>query len=203
MARKNNTDNNSVTETRELGNNNCTKHFLMLLISPNSGWKRIKSSKISPADFERKLFYPLLALTALLQFCVWIYEPATAISDILRSAIVGFVSMFGAYFATIAVSSVLMPPHAAEKSRTPFFRVFTAVSLSVFDMAYLISLISPRLEVVMWFGLIYTLYIVCRGVKYLHLPQNERNAASIVACILIVGIPIAIYVLFTLLMPKA
>lgn len=182
---------------------NCTRLFIRLLLSPNNGWRRLKVDDVDPADFERQLFYPLLALTALFQFFILFYDPRVPIADILRSAIVGFVSMFGAYFATLAACSTLMPPKASEKAKRPFFRVFVSASLSVFDIGYLISLVAPQLAIVLWLGIIYTLYIVCRGIKYLHLPHNERAAASVVGCILIVGLPTAIFALFTFLMSDA
>lgn len=176
--------------------------FLKLLLSPNNGWRKLRACCVNPADFERSLFYPLLALTAVLQFLALIYNPHIPIASILQRAIMGFVSMFASYFAILAISRSLMPPKASEKAQTPFFRVFAAASLSVLDTGYMLSLIAPQARVLLWFGFIYTLNIVCRGVKFLHLPHKERMPASIVACILTVGLPIAIYTLFSILMPS-
>lgn len=180
---------------------NCTRLFLGLLLSPNNGWRKMRNAKVIPADFEQQVFYPLLALTAVCQFLILFYQPTTPISSVLQSAIVGFVAVFAGYFAALAAAHVFLPPKASEKSGSPFFRVFIAASMATLDTGFLLSLIAPQMKVILWLGLIYSLYVACRGVKYLHVPHNERVATSILVCVMVCGLPAAVYALFTLLMP--
>lgn len=188
-------------EIREPEKRNCTRMFAMFLLSPNNGWKKFRNSKVTAQEFEQQTFYPLLALTAVLQFLILIYYPAIPISQVLQNAIVGFVSIFASYFAVLSIAPSILPGKVFEKSNSKFFRVFVGVSMATFDFAYLISLIAPRLRVLFWLGLIFTLYVICRGVKYLHVPQRERLTTNIMACVLICGLPLAIYAIFTLILP--
>lgn len=194
---------NESNSDREPKSYSCTRLFLELLLSPNNGWRKIRNAKVVPADFEQQLFYPLLALTAVCQFLILFYYPATPLTEVIQSAIVGFVAVFAGYFAALAAAHVFLPPKASEKSGSPFFRVFIAASMATLDVGYLLSLVAPQMKVILWLGLIYTLYVVCRGVKYLHVPHNERFATSILACVMVCGLPSAVYALFTLLMPSA
>lgn len=180
----------------------CTRLFIELLLSPNNGWRKIRNSKILPADFERQVLYPLLALTAVCQFFILFYNPSTPISAVLQDAIVAFVAVFAGYFAVLALSRTMLPPDAARKSASKFFRVYVAASLATLDLAYMITLIAPKFNVILWLGVIYTLYIVCRGVKYLHVPQNERLGTSIMACVMVCGLPSAIFALLSFMMPS-
>ncbi len=182
---------------------NCTRLFFELLLSPNNGWRKIRNYKVSPEEFERQLFYPLLALTAVCQFFQLIYEPSTPIANILQKSILGFVSIFSGYFAALGIARIILPPKASEKVSTHFFRVFIAASMATLDMGYLISLLAPQLDIVLWLGIIYTFYIVCRGVKYLHVPHKERFATSVLSCVLVFFLPSLIYGLLTYLMPSA
>lgn len=195
------TSNNSTGNQQTASKSVCLKYFLRLLLSPNNGWKKLYTCNISSTIFERQLFYPLLALTAVCQFLTLLYTPETSISSILQRAIIGFVSMFASNFAILAVARTLMPPTASQKSTSPFFKVFVVNSLCIYNLCYLLSLLAPQAKVLLVLGSIYTLYTVYKGIKYLHLPHDERIPASVVACILIVGLPTIIYSLLNFLMP--
>lgn len=180
---------------------NCTKMFVTLLLSPTNGWRKLRNSGVSPADFEQQLFYPILALIAICQFIILFYVPTTPIALVLQKAIVSFVSLFASYFAVLAAAHVVLPPKAAEKASTKFFRVYVAASISCLAFGFMLSLLAPQMAVIFWLGLIYTLYIVCRGVKYLHVPNNERTATNVVCCFMICGFPMVIYAVFYLMLP--
>lgn len=180
---------------------NCTRLFLRLLLAPTTGWRKIRNMRVVPSDFERQLFYPLLALTAVCRFLTLLYDPTTPRASVLQNAIIGFVSVFCAYFAVLAMARPLLPPEASKKVGSPFFKVFVAGTLSVLDTGYMLSLLAPRMQLILLLGTIYTLYVACRGVKYLHVPLKERFATSVVVCMLVVGLPAGIYLLFTLMMP--
>lgn len=195
-------ENKSTQKPEEENRNiNSTKLFIGLLLSPTLGWRNLRNSKVLPSTFEQQTFYPILAITAVCSFLTLIYEPTTPIARILQNAIAAFVSIFAAYFAAIGCAKTVLPPEASKKASTCFFRVFIAASMATLDTGYMLSIIAPQLRILFWLGLIYTLYIVCKGVKYLHVPENERLATSVICCLLVCALPAVIFAVFTMIMP--
>lgn len=176
--------------------------FLRLLISPNSGWRRIKGAKTDPQAFASIVFYRLLALMCLAQFCVLFHEPDKSISLIIQHAIIAFVAFFGAYFACYAISCAVLPPTSRAKMSGPFGRILVLGGMSVFLLGYILSLLAPNLDVLLWLGAFYSMYIVCRGVKFLRVPSRESVAVCSVVAALNILITIAIGWLLLTLMPK-
>ena len=175
--------------------------FVQLLVSPNSGWRRIKGVKADPARFATNIFYRLLALMAIARFCVLIPKPDTSVALILQHAVIAFVSFFGSYFGSYALCCAVLPPVARDKMRTPYGKVLVAAGFSVLALGYTLSLIAPHLEALLWLGALYSLYIICRGVKFLHVPHSDSVATCTVICAFNIIMPAAIGWLLSSLMP--
>ena len=77
---------------------NIIYRFLFLFISPINGWKKIKNLRISSNEVAQKLFYPIIAFTALSVFMGVFYIYNFSIEELLKKAIIVFASFFFANF---------------------------------------------------------------------------------------------------------
>ncbi len=178
------------------------KIFLLLLLSPNSGWKKLKKSGLLPDVYARQLFYPLLALTAVVQFAALFYDSEVTVSGILQQAIVAFVAFFTAYFAICVLAKAVTPPASCAKIDSTFGKIYILTALSVLDVSYLLSIIAPQLTILLPLGALYSVYVTCRGVKFLHVPYKESTITAVIMSILVVGIPATFYFLLSALLPQ-
>jgi len=174
--------------------------FVRVILTPVHGWKRLKSSQISPEVFASRVYYPLLALIAAATFMDIPYGIDSDISSILQTAIALFVSFFITYFAIPALSNVLLGKTSGEKISSGFGKNLILCTLSSLALMYLIYELCPVLEPILFFAPIYTVYLICRGVKMLRLPDSRSLPAIFVISLFEIGLPYIIYWCFKALL---
>ena len=177
--------------------------FLYLLIAPIRGWKRIKNACYTPDYYARNLFFPLLALMAVLCFLKLIYEPAATLTTTLQTAICLFVAGFGGYYAIILLARTFLPVEARVKMDSGFGKVYVMTCLSTLILCIIVLEIIPSLSTVFIVAPIYSTYLMVKGIRFLRVPDSEFTPTIVLLLMLMLGVPMTIYLMLELLMPTA
>lgn len=177
--------------------------FLQLLLSPISGWKRLKNAGYLPDYFARALFYPLLALLAASHFMLLIYAPGITVTSILQEAVASFVAGFAGYFCVMLLARTFLPVEAAAKMETAFGRVYVMAALCILSLGATVYFLVPWIGLFVFVVPIYTAYILVKGIRFLRIPESEHMPTATVMILLVILIPALIYFLLQLLMPSA
>ena len=177
--------------------------LLHLLINPKMGWRKLKKIPYQRDDFARVVFYPLLAVLAVSRFVDLLYYNEVSIAPLLQQAIAGFVSFFGGYFLVGMLARSFLPTQARTKIVKRFGQIYIMSIMSVLVMCGILSELLPWLGMLLTVPPIYCCYILAKGIKCLRIPERETMPTMVLMIVLCLGIPIAIYVLLTSLMPSA
>lgn len=176
--------------------------LLFLLVSPKTGWRRLKGAGYLPEYFARALFYPLLAVLAVSHFMLLIYAPETTITKILQEAVAAFVAGFAGFFCILLLAKLFLPTNASVKIESAFGRVYIMTCLSTLSLGATIYFLVPWIGLFAFIVPLYTAYITVNGVRCLRVPDNEAVPAATVMVSLILAVPVLIYILLEFLMPK-
>ncbi len=176
--------------------------FLALFISPDSAWLRIFTSGRSADDTARRVFYPLVALSAALQFCSLIYNPGAPLSSVIQQAIVVFIAWFIGYFGVVTiVSNAIFGEESKELGSSVNGKKLIMLSMSSLTVFYIFGEVLPLLDPILTFAPIYSIFLVSRGVKVIGVPTSQRTRISVFYSVLIIGIPLLLRWLFESLLP--
>lgn len=174
--------------------------FFFLFVSPLNGWKKLKNLGLKADIMAQKVFYPLVAIASLSVFFDKLnYD--TPIEILLQQAIVTFVAFFFGYFIILFLSTIIMKKESAVKLQTDFGKIFIMVNLSSLTVLYSIYKIIPFIYPILVFTPIYTIYLIIKGCRFLRIPQEETVNTNILLVLMIIGIPIALNYIFTLILP--
>ena len=163
--------------------------MLEVLSNPIEGWKSIRRNRLTPVQVQSECFYPMVAMVAITEFAVLYYQPDASLSKGIVDALCGFVSVFFSYFAISVCAKILMPGEARHSLDTPFGKVFLMIALSTLCFFYSLLNLLPMLEPLLVFLPLWTVYIVCRGVRFLKFPKEREHTATALLCLMIVGMP--------------
>lgn len=177
--------------------------FLSLFVSPDKAWLRVFTSGRSSEDTARRVFYPLIALCAVLQFCSFIYNPGITLSNVLQQAIIVFIAWFIGYFGVvIIVSNAIFGEESKELGSSDNGKKLIMLSMASLTVFYSIGEILPMLEPLLAFAPIYTIFLISRGIKVIGVPENQRVRISIFYSVMIIGVPLLLRWLFESLIPE-
>lgn len=171
--------------------------MLEVLSNPVEGWKAIRRNKLSPAKTQSECFYPMVSVVAITEFAVLFYNPGAGIAKGVVDALCGFVAVFFSYFAIIVMAKLLMPGDARRAFDTNFGKVFVLISLSTLAVFYSLLNLLPMLEPILVFLPLWTVYIICRGARFLKFPKEREHLATGILCLLTVGMPWLLGLLFS------
>lgn len=150
-----------------------------ILFTGTAGWKRLRRSRLSPDQTAAGCFYPILALAAICRFADWFYLPEFDLASTLINAASIFASFFFSYFAVQALCRLLFPFNAKSKTESDFFKLLIQYSLSSLALFWIPAEIFPIIEPITVFLPIWTVFIITKGVRYLRLPENNRNRCMV------------------------
>lgn len=180
---------------------NLLMMFFRLFISPIDGWKKIKGASINVDLLCRKLFYPLIAIVSLAEFIQIFYNVDITVSSALQNAIITFVSFFLSYYTILFCADFIFKPEVRAKVTSNFGKIFIVMNLLSLILFYFIYEIFPIAGPILVFTPIYTIYLIIKGIKYLRIPVDNTNHTSVILISLIIGLPMLIHYLFSLIMP--
>lgn len=163
--------------------------MLKVLFNPIEGWKSIRRYKLTAEECQRGCYYPLLAFLAISKFAAFIHTPRVALNEVVVDAVTAFVSFFFGYFCIMILLNILMPERVKESVKSEFGKVFVITSLSTLCLFFSVLDIFPMLWAVLIFLPLWTIYVICRGVRFFKFPDNKQISCTAIICLLIVGVP--------------
>lgn len=176
--------------------------MLRVMVNPNNGWRAYKASKFKSSTVERKCFYPMAAVAAAGKFFSKLYSPDMPLSQILVEAVVAFMSFFFGYFIVLLLMKIFFGVGTREKMESEFGKNYILLGLSCEALfSFLISALQ-FIEPVLVFLPIFTIYLLSKGVKFLRVPKESETVTTSICALLVVGVPILLDWLFTLILPS-
>lgn len=161
-----------------------------ILTTPVEGWKEMKRRRLSPDSIASSVFYPLVALASVSEFIRILYGSVMPLSDIVIEAVIMFMALFFGYFTVILLGSNLLPKEVRPTIKSDIGKNFTMMSVSSLALFMFGYNAFPMIDSVLVFLPLWTIYIVCKGVKILRVPKEvEIRTKGTLSC-LIVGTPL-------------
>jgi len=163
--------------------------MLKVLLNPIEGWKALRRSKLTTERVQNGCFYPILAFYAISKFTSFFYKSGVGLSDVLVSAVTGFVSFFFGYFCILLILKAVIPKMLEKTSVQEFAKLFVMISLSTLCLFFSMLEIFPMLWAILIFFPMWTIYVVCRGARFFKFPDNRKIVYTGLLCVLTVGVP--------------
>lgn len=195
-------DRNDKGEDERRPSPSALRLMFKVMLNPIEGWKSVRRASLSPEQAQQNCFYPLLAVLAVSKFALMAYNPTIKLPDALIDAVCSFVSFFFGYFCLLIILKTIMPAETRHIFDSDFGKVFIILSLSTLCLFYTLADALPMLWAILIFLPLWTIYLVCRGTKFLKFPQNKQISLTFILCLLIVGVPFAISWLLSLILPS-
>lgn len=196
------TVNESGEKAPEIKRGNANAFLLMfkILVSPVEGWKALKRQNWTPDILGSKLFYPLLALAAVVKYIMEYFFDGRDVTSSLTMAVGAFISYFFGYFLIQLLSGLIFPKHVSDAVKSDFGKVFVMMSISTSVLFYIIYVLLPMLTAVTFFLPLWTIYIITRGIRFIRVPRDKETATIVITCMLVIGVPIFCSGIFELLL---
>lgn len=163
--------------------------LLTILSNPVEGWKKVRREKVSVESAQANCFYPLLALMALSKFASLLYTSRVTVSELLIEAMTSFVGYFAGYFLIVILLKLLMPRGTGKCMDTEFGKVFVILNLSSLCLFFTALELLPMLWAILIFLPLWTVYVICRGVRFFKFPEEKSITCTGLMCLLIIGVP--------------
>lgn len=160
-----------------------------VMFGPVEGWKAVRRSRVTVEQAQQGCFYPLVALVAIGRFAELFYAPRTPLSDVVVAALSAFVSFFAGYFCIMILLQAILPAKCLDSAGRDFSKVFVTMSLSTLCVFCFALEVLPTLWAVLVFLPLWTVYIVCKGVRFFKFPGNREIRYTALVCLLIVAVP--------------
>ncbi len=163
--------------------------MLEILFNPVVGWKSLRRAKISAEVMQSECFYPLLAILAVSEFAQLFYSPSTTLPEVLIDAVISFVSFFAGYYCIMLALELLLPKEAKVRFNTEFGKVFVLTALSTLCLFFIAIELLPIMWSLLIFLPLWTVYVICRGVRFFIFPENCKLRSTIILCLLTIAVP--------------
>lgn len=163
--------------------------MLEILFNPVVGWKSLRRAKITAETMQSECFYPLLAILAVSEFAQLFYSSSVTLSEVLIDAVVSFVSFFAGYYCIMLALELFLPKEAKVRFNTEFGKVFVLTALSTLCLFFIAIELLPILWSLLIFLPLWTVYVICRGVRFFIFPENCKLRCTIILCLLTIGVP--------------
>lgn len=166
--------------------------MIKILLSPVEGWKSVRRSKLSIEKIQSDCFYPLLAILAALCFLKLLYNPNTNISHVVIQGMISFVSFFFGYFTILIFLGIFLPMSTKHVFKSDFGKIYILYSLSTLVLFCIFIEIVPVLWPVLIFLPLWTIFCMCKGMRFFKLPERGTVRFTFVVCLLVIGVPLII-----------
>lgn len=163
--------------------------LLRIMFSPVEGWKAFKRHGYTTGRIGAACFFPLAALAAAASLLQFFYGAMLDIRQSVVTAIVMFISFFFGYFTVVLLMDLVLPRKSAEIFRSTLGKNFVMMSMSTLALFELVYQALPMIDPVLAFLPVWTLYLICRGIKIMRVPVREEKRTMWTMCLLIIGMP--------------
>ncbi len=188
-------------EPKNVGIVKYLKLLIKILISPRVGWKEVRRLRINGDEACRNLFYPMVGLAACANFMNLAFDPERTVTQEVVNALLTFASFFFGYFLVFPFARLLLKGEGAEVVSTGFGKSFVAFSMSTLALFYILYCLLPMLEPIVVMLPLWTIFAITRGIKMLRIPEEDQTSATVWLSLLIVGLPIGVGYIFSIIMP--
>lgn len=178
------------------------KLFFKVLTNPVEGWKELKRSKVTAAQFGWKLFYPILLIAALSNIAMPIYGIEFSAAHIVSDIVITFMSLLLSNFIAALCCEWFGGKGMRKQMRTDFGRNFIMTIIGSAALEVILWLWLPMMTPIISFLPLYSIYLIVRGVKYLRISTNRTNAMIMMFAALCIGLPLLLDTLFSALLPE-
>lgn len=179
------------------------KYLIQLLLAPSRGWQDVASSRPSPETLLRRGFYPLLALTAVMEFCGLFYNKGLSWDVFIIRAVIDF----GAYFVALYIARVIfelylkpmVPSAEPEEVRR---RGVVLILLALGEML-LVQIICNALQAditILKFLPLYVVLILYKGASFIGVKADAVMGFTLLAAGATVVVPELISYLLSLIL---
>lgn len=161
-----------------------------ILATPVEGWKEMKRRRLSTDSIASSVFYPLVACASASEFIRLIYGSVTPLSDMVKEAVITFMALFFGYFTVLLLGGYLLPKGVRGYMKETTGKNLTMMAFSSLALFIIIYNAFPMIDPVLVFLPLWTIYIVCKGVKILRVPKDTEIRTKGTLCCLIIGAPL-------------
>ncbi len=166
------------------------KNIIQVIVSPRDGWESINISDTRTEDLISKVFYPMLAVLAVSEFAPVLYDHTLTISTLLVNALATFAAYFFTFFINVQVMSLAFPEAARTRVAVDRLTDFTIYSLILLIIIEIISNLLPTdFMPITALAFLYMPLVIYRGMMYLDIKGVHSLWATVLATLLLVGLP--------------
>lgn len=165
-------------------------HILLLLSSPERGWKRANEVRSNHEEFLNNFLYPIFGVISITTFAgaMWLSDVG-GVHYALRVVIAAITSLFAGFHLASFMVNELFPKYGMVKD-THAAQQFVGYS-SV--MLYVLYLLMPLINGYrgLWTVALLSIYLTITGSKiFLGINEDKRIAFSFVSLLIIVLLPL-------------
>lgn len=168
---------------------NCFLLLLDVLLNPLEGWKKIRRAGTQAEHMQQSCFYPLLAVLAASHFAALFYSPLTTAGEAAVGGVCAFTAFFSGYFLIVIAVKAILKNNFLDPAYENWVKVFVMFNLSSLAIFFTLIELLPMLWAVLIFLPLWTVYIACRGARFLRIPDNRQILVTALVCLLLVGVP--------------
>lgn len=176
--------------------------LLKILLRPVEGWKSLRRSHYTQEKVQAECFYPLLALLACANFILLVYSQKITISQIIVKGVISFVSFFFGYYCILIFLQMVLPSSSRENFKNEFGKVFIIMSLSSLALFGIFLELLPFLWPVLIFLPLWTIYSMCRGIRFFKIPSGNLLRFTVFVCGSVISFPYLIDILLGYILPR-
>lgn len=176
--------------------------MLKILFSPVEGWKSLRRAKISVEKAQSECFYPLLAILGASSFILFAYIPNITFTQVVVRGFISFLSFFFGYFCVVILLKLILPKYNRHVFETEYGKVFLIMSLSTLSLFAILTELLPMLWAILIFLPVWTIYSMCKGMKFFKLPDRGTLRFTVFVCCSVIIVPYAIDIFLEIILPK-
>lgn len=178
------------------------KLLIKIMSTPVEGWKALKRAQAKPESLASSIFYPMIALSSISEFSSLLYGVHLEVSAVLMKALSDFIAFFFGYFTVMAFSGIFFSKKISEALKTNFGKEFVMMNMVTLALFVTIFNLFPMIDAILVFLPLWTLYLVCKGVRFLRIDKEKETKVQIILCFMILGFPCLWYWLCSQLLPS-
>jgi hypothetical protein len=176
--------------------------MLRTLLTPVEGWKKLKRSAIPTERFSASCFLPMVALASVSEFAVCIYDSTVTLAHVIVEALVTFISFYLGYYLSLLLDHIFTSAKCRKCLDSKFGRNFIMNAMATLALFFAFIKAFPMIEPVLVFLPLWTIYSVCRGVRFLRAPRDQETVLMVVISLSIILSPYSLNWLFHEVLPK-
>jgi len=164
--------------------------LVKILSNPVEGWKELKRCKYSVDKIASGCFYPLVALASISEYTALFYDADSTLVSLIIPAFITFITFFFGYFSVLLCGGFMLPKEARKTLNTYFGKEYVMLSMSTLALFYIVFRLFILAGPIFAFLPLWTIYILCKGVKLFRVPKEKESRTCGIFSALIIGCPI-------------